>query len=103
MTMTSHFQVKSFVLGALFGGIAVVAVVWGWNDIHLHSNVVAAGSPSTQPAKIKWRYESFEYLPGSLEQQCNSLQDNGWEIVSVSKYALPNSTTTITLVVARHR
>jgi hypothetical protein len=82
--MKPQFQIKSFVLGALLGAIAVFGV--------------AADSPSAQPEKIKWQFATFEYWPGSLDHQLNSLADNGWEIVSVSQYALADSSTKALIV-----
>jgi ABC-type nitrate/sulfonate/bicarbonate transport system substrate-binding protein len=76
--MKPQFQIKSIVLGVLLGAIAMIGI--------------AADSTSTQPVKIKWQFETFDSLPGSLAQQLDGLADNGWEIVSVSAYALPNST-----------
>ena len=61
---------------------------------------IASDSTSTQPVKVKWQFEAFDSLPGTLEQQMNGLADTGWEIVSVSRYALPDSTTK-TLIVAK--
>ena len=84
--MKRKFQIQSFVLGALLGAIAVIGI--------------AADSPSTRPAKVKWQYGTFDSLPGSLAQQLDGLADKGWEVVSVSMYAMPDSTTK-SLIVAK--
>ena len=84
--MKPQFQIKSFVLGTLLGAVAVIGI--------------AADSQSTQPAKIKWQFATFDSLPGSLASQLDGLADKGWEIVSVSTYALPDSTTK-SLIVAK--
>jgi hypothetical protein len=82
--MKPQFQIKSFVLGTLLGALAVIGI--------------AADSPSTQSAKIKWQFTAYDYKGSSLDQELSSLADKGWEIVSVSAYAPPDLTTKVLIV-----
>ena len=73
-------------MGALLASIAVIGM--------------AADSPPAKRAKVKWQYATFDYVSGPLTKELNGLADQGWEIVSVSTYALPDSTTK-SLIVAK--